>query len=196
MIDGCEDRSLRLWDIQELLSAISSAASSMLYLGVDVARKHDLCVLDVGEKIGDVVWDRLRLELANKSFSEIKSELYRLLRLSQVKRCCIDATGLGMQLAEEARRDFGWKLEPISFTAPIKEQLAFGLRKDLEERKLRLVCDDRLRADLRGIKKEVTSSGNIRFAGETSDSHCDRFWAKALRQHATRGEEEVWAMVA
>jgi len=196
MIDGCEDRSLLLWDIQELLSASCSAASSMLYLGVDVARKHDLCVLDVGEKIGDVVWDRLRLELANKSFSEIKSELYRLLRLSQVKRCCIDATGLGMQLAEEARRDFGWKLEPISFTAPIKEQLAFGLRKDLEERKLRLVCDDRLRADLRGIKKEVTSSGNIRFAGETSDSHCDRFWAKALRQHAARGEEEVWAMVA
>jgi phage FluMu gp28-like protein len=113
-----------------------------------------------------------------------------------VKRCCIDATGLGMQLAEEARVDFGWKLEPISFTASIKEQLAFGLRTDLEERKVRLVCDDLLRADLRGIKKEVTPSGNIRFAGETLDSHCDRFWAKALRQYAARGGEEVMAMVA
>src|ERR1043166_3340370 len=28
-----------------------------LFLGVDVARKHDLCVFDLGEKIGDVVWD-------------------------------------------------------------------------------------------------------------------------------------------
>jgi len=33
-----------------------------------------------------------------------------------------------------------------SFTGPIKEQLAFGLRTDLEERKVRLVSDDRLRA--------------------------------------------------
>src|SRR5207245_3969486 len=98
---------------------------SSLFLGLDLARKHDLCVFDLGEKIGDVVWDRLRIELENKSFSEIKSELYRLLRLPQLKRCCIDATGMGMQLAEEARADFGWKLEPITFTASIKEELAF-----------------------------------------------------------------------
>jgi len=196
MLDGCEDRSLRLLDFQELLGLIARTPSGLLYLGVDVARKHDLCVLDVGEKVGDVVWDRLRLELSNKAFSEIKTELYQLLRLPQLKRCCLDATGLGMQLAEEARLEFGWKLEPIHFTAPIKEQLAFGLRTDLEERKVRLVSDDLLRADLRGIKKEVTASGNLRFAGETSDSHCDRFWAKALRQHAARSGEEVWAMVA
>jgi hypothetical protein len=30
----------------------------------------------------------------------------------------------------------------------------------------------------------VTSAGNIRFLAEDDDSHCDRFWAKALRQHA------------
>ena len=167
---------------------------SSLYLGVDLARKHDLCVFDLGEKIGDVVWDRLRIELADKPFSEIKSELYRLLRLPQLKRCCIDATGMGMQLAEEARADFGWKLEPITFTASIKEELAFGLRRDLEERKLRLVADDRLRADLRGIKKQVSLSGNIRFLGEAQDSHCDRFWAKALRQHAARALQEAWAV--
>ena len=41
-----------------------------------------------------------------------------------------------------------------------------------------------LRADLRGIKKETTASGNIRFVGEAADSHCDRFWAKALALHA------------
>ena len=33
------------------------------YIGVDVARKHDLTVIDVGEKIGDIVWDRIRIEL-------------------------------------------------------------------------------------------------------------------------------------
>jgi len=204
MINACEEPELRLFTIDELENHLQSLAHSLsqlstinsqLFLGVDLARKHDLCVFDLGEKIGDVVWDRLRLELKDRSFSEIKSELYRLLRLPQVKRCCLDATGLGLQLAEEARADFGWKLEPIVFTAPVKEELAFGLRTALQERKVRLVPDDKLRADLRGVRKEVTLSGNIRFLGESPDSHCDRFWAKALRQHAARAADQVCAVV-
>jgi phage FluMu gp28-like protein len=171
------------------------APHPQLFLGVDVARRKDLCVLDLGEKIGDVVWDRLRLELQNRTFAEIKTTLYRLLRLPGLKRACIDATGLGMQIAEEAKTAFGWKVEPVTFTAPVKEDLAFGLRTDFQDRKLRLASDDKLTADLRGIKKEVTSSGNIRFAGESADSHCDRFWAKALRQHAARRRPVPHALV-
>src|SRR5438876_707863 len=108
-----------------------------LFLGVDVARKHDLCVIDVGEKIGDVVWDRARIELQGASFSEVEAELYRLLKLRELKRACIDATGLGAQLAERARQKFGWKVEPITFTAPLKEELAFGLRGDFEDKRIR-----------------------------------------------------------
>ena len=50
--------------------------------------------------------------------------------------------------------------------------------------------EEALRADLRGIKKETTSAGNIRFVGETGDSHCDRFWAKALAVHASGKRQE------
>src|SRR5262245_49657679 len=180
MISSCED--------PDCLRGIEYLASCEhpLYLGLDVARKQDLCVLDVGEKVGDVTWDRLRIELSGSTFARIKSELYRLLRLPQMSRCCIDATGLGMQMAEEAREDFGWKVEPITFTAAVKEQLAFGLRADFEERRLRIPRDDKLQADLRGLKKEVTLGGNIRFVAESEESHCDRTWAKALRQHAAR----------
>ena len=155
-------------------------------MGVDVGRTTNLFVIDVGEKIGDVMHDRIRIELHGKTFTEIEFELYRLLRLPQVKRCCIDATGMGMQLGERARESFGWKVEAITFTPAVKEELAFGLRRDFEDRKLRLVRDDNLRSDLRALKKEVTVSGNIRFAGEAEDSHCDRTWAMALRQHAAR----------
>src|SRR6478672_4630022 len=86
--------------------------TSPFYVGVDVARKHDLTVIDVGERIGDTLWDRMRIELHDKKFSEIEEELFRILRLSSVRRCCIDATGIGMQLAERARDRFGWKVEP------------------------------------------------------------------------------------
>ena len=163
---------------------------------MDVARKENLCVIDVGEKLGDVLWDRLRIELQDQSFSEIEFELYRLLNLSQVKRACIDATGMGMQLAERARERFGWKVEPVTFTPTVKEDLAFGLRRDFEDRKLRIVRDDKLRSDLRALRKEVTTSGNIRFGGEADDSHCDRTWAKALRQHAARYRPSAGGAVA
>jgi phage FluMu gp28-like protein len=174
-----------------------------LYCGVDVARKKHLCVIDLGEKIGDVMWDRYRIELQDKPFSEIEYELWRVLQLPAVKRCCIDDTGLGMQLAERAKERFGWKVEPITFTAPVKEELAFELRHCFEDRLLRIDPSAALRSDLRGIKKEVTVSGNIRFVSEegstaaagSGSGHCDRFWAKALRQHAAKQRREFFAIV-
>lgn len=180
LINGCtEPDCLKGFDYLE-------HCPNPLFLGVDVARKKDLCVLDVGERIGDVVWDRARIELLNRPFGQIEDELYRLLKLRQVKRACIDATGLGAQLAERAAERFPGKVEPITFTARTKEDLAVSLRVDLEKRRARLADDDQLRADLRGLRKEVTLGGNCRYAGEIQGSHCDRFWAKALRQHAAR----------
>lgn len=165
----------------DLLDAVNP-----LYVGVDVARKQHLCVIDVEEKIGDVLWERQRIELQNKTFSQIEDELYRVLALPQVKRCCIDATGLGMQLAERAKEKFSWKVEGITFTAPVKEELAYPLRSAFEDRTVRIPRDANLRQDLRGICKETTTAGNIRFVGESEDSHCDRFWSKALALHAAK----------
>ena len=162
---------------------------------MDVAHKHNLCVIDVGQKIGSIVYDRLRIELHDKSFTEIESQLYPLLRLPQLKRACIDESGMGVQLAEQARERFGWKVEPVNFTQPRKEELAFALRRDFEDRNLRIPNDDKLRADLRGLRKEVSPSGKLSFIGEVDDSHCDRTWAKALRQHAARTLPELGAEV-
>lgn len=178
MIAACEDASARKgFNYLE-------ATTNPLYVGVDFGRKKDLTVIDVEEKVGDVYWERLRIELQGKSFSEQEFELYRVLALPQVKRACLDGTGLGMQMAERARERFGWKVESVLFTAPVKEELAFPLRAAHEDRILRYAADPKLRADLRGIKKETTASNNIRFVGESEDSHCDRFWAKALALHA------------
>jgi phage FluMu gp28-like protein len=194
LINACTEPELRLLTLGELEARLS-ALEGPLFLGLDVARKHDLCVLDVGEKIGDVVWDRVRLEFLDQPFAEIESALYRLLRLKQLKRACIDATGLGMQLAERAREKFGWKIEPLTFTERTKEDLAISLKIDLEKRHVRLVDDEKLRADLRGIRKEVTLGGHSRYAGESEGSHCDRFWAKALRQQAARHRISAGAVV-
>ncbi|HSU54946.1 MAG TPA: terminase family protein [Candidatus Dormibacteraeota bacterium] len=195
MISACEASQLRLSTFEELRESVIRNPQSAFFLGMDVARKDNLCVIDVGEKVGDVIWDRCRIELQNKTFSEIEFELFRLLGVPQVKRACIDATGMGMQLAERAQERFGWKVEPITFTGSVKEELAFGLRRAFEDRNLRIVHDDKLRSDLRALRKEITSSGNIRFAGESENSHCDRTWAKALRQHSARNVGGLVAIV-
>ena len=184
LITACE-QSGTLRDLAYL-----RACTNPLFLGMDIARTTDLTVIDVGELMGDVMHDRLRLELRNKSFAEQEIELNQLLALPALRRSCLDASGLGRQLAERARERWGWKVEPVNFTAQVKSDLAYPLRADFEDRKLRIDPNHNLRADLRGIKKEITAAGNERFVGDSDDSHCDRFWAVALRQHARGGSKQ------
>jgi phage FluMu gp28-like protein len=177
--------------------AYLQACQNPLYLGLDIGRKRDLTIIDVGERIGDVIWDRMRIEMRNTSFSEQEAELYRFLKLRKLQRACIDASGIGMQLAERAREHCGWKIEPVTFTPAVKEQLAYELRAAFQDQRLRIPRDELLLTDLRALRKEITDSGNIRFGGKSDDGHCDRFWAKALRQQASHYRSDcVGALVA
>lgn len=102
-----------------------------------------------------------------------------------VRRCCIDATGLGAQLAEEAAEKFGPRVEPVPFTQAVKEDLAIALRRKFEDRLVRIPAGREIREDIHSVKKITTASGNLRFDAERSDgSHADRFWALALAVHA------------
>jgi phage FluMu gp28-like protein len=186
LINSCSEPGLKLMTIPQLVQYCADHPRCSLYMGVDVGRARDLFVMDVGEKIGDVMWDRLRIELHKRPYGEMEENLYPILALPQLKRCCFDAQGIGDQLHERAKLRFGSKAEGLKTSASIKEELAFALRADFEDRKLRIVSDDTLRADLRALKKEITSSGNIRLEGQIENSHCDRTWAKAYRQHAAR----------
>jgi phage FluMu gp28-like protein len=195
MITACEDQALTLMSLDQLLAYCARHPNICLYLGMDVARFENLCVIDVGEKIGGVTWDRLRIELRNRPFAELEANLFPLLALPQLKRACIDASSIGAHLTERAKHRFGWKVEGLTLTAPVKESLAFPLRAALEDRTLRIVRDDKLRADLRALRREVTPSGNIRLDGQSGDSHCDRFWAKALRHESARPRRSPWILV-
>lgn len=164
-----------------------------LYVGVDIGRKKDFTVIWVAEKFGDMFFTRKIVRLRNKTFSEQEQVLWEILRLPNVRRCCIDSTGLGMQMAERAVEQFPSKVEGVNFTAPIKEALAFPLRGAYEDRRWRIPSGDRtLIADLRCLRKETTAAGNIRFIAESTDEgHADHFWAQALCQHAAETVQEA-----
>lgn len=157
-----------------------------LYIGVDVGRRHDLTVIWILERIQGYYFTRRIIELKNVRFSAQEDILWPLIAHPKVKRCCIDATGLGMQLAERAQEKFSvYRVEAISFSAPVKEELAYPVRSLMEERRIKIPEKREIRSDLRGVKKETTASGNIRFTADTGpDGHSDRFWALALAVHA------------
>ncbi|MGE9296380.1 MAG: terminase large subunit domain-containing protein [Puniceicoccales bacterium] len=158
------------------------------YLGVDIGRDHDLTVFWLIEQIGQYAFSRKVICIAERPFSEQEEILYELMHLPGLRRVCIDQTGLGRQFAERAIERFGrHRVEGITFTAPVKEDLAYPLRRAFEDRTIRIPADKHIRADLRAVRKEHTSAGNIRFSAERGPSgHADRFWALALALHAAR----------
>ncbi|MGH8019576.1 MAG: terminase large subunit domain-containing protein [Opitutaceae bacterium] len=163
-----------------------SDAKGQLFVGVDVGRDHDLTVIWVVEKLGDVSFTRRLIEMKAQTFDAQEHALYQILALPQVRRCCIDCTGIGRQFSERAQQRFGsYRVEPVSFTGPVKEELAYPLRAAFEDKTVRIPNRNEIRADLRAIKKETTAAGNIRFTADRGkNGHADRFWALALALHA------------
>jgi len=156
------------------------------YAGLDIGRRRDLTVLWVLGREGDDLVTRSVYELAGVPFRQQYALLAEVLSLPSVRRCCIDAGGLGMQLAETAVEQFGaHRVEPVIFTAAVKASLAGGLRIAVEDARIRVPVDEAIRNDWHSVERSVTASGHLRFAASRSGgSHADRFWAAALAIHA------------
>jgi len=176
---------------EEILQPLNQLKGD-IYVGFDVARKQDLSVIILAEKAYNALIVRHIITLKNTPFSEQKRLLFDILKLPSIRRCCIDASGLGMNLAEEAQQYFGaYRVEPVTFSAPVKAELATDLRIAFEDHALFIPAQPELRADLHSIKRVTTIAGNIRFDAERSetDGHADRFWALALATHAAKSGE-------
>lgn len=155
-----------------------------LYVGIDIGRTSDLTVIWVLERLGDVLYTR-HVERMHKMR---KSEQEKILWpwIERCNRSCWDKTGLGIGWVDDAQDKFGeYRVEGVTFTAATKEALAYPVRSAMEDRKLRIPHDPKIRADLRMVTKQVTAAGNVRFTAErTVNGHADHFWALALALHA------------
>lgn len=166
---------------------IEGPFTGRLFAGVDIGRKKDLTVLWVVELLGDVAYTRRVLTMERMRKSEQEKLLWPW--FERCERVCIDQTGLGIGWVDDAQDKFGARrVEGVTFTGPVKEALAYPLRGAMEDRKVRIPDDAKVRADLRKVQKVTTPAGNIRFVAEsTPDGHADRFWALALALHASVG---------
>ncbi len=159
-----------------------------LYVGMDIARKRHLSVIWGLERLGFGLYTRFYKVMEKAPFRHQREALFEILNHRRLRRCCIDATGIGMQLAEEAREKFGqYRVEEITFTSAVKEELASTGLPYFEDMALFIPDDELIREDLHSVKKVTTAANHVRFdvsATEEENAHADRFWALMLAIHA------------
>ncbi|MDQ7799547.1 MAG: terminase family protein [Candidatus Edwardsbacteria bacterium] len=178
MIADCEDKHC-LMPLED--------TTGDLYLGYDVGRRKDLSVMWVLEHLGNALYTRMFKVMEKTPFKHQREALYSALAHPRLRRACIDNTGIGMQLAEEAQDAFGkYRVEAVTFSNSSKEEMAFGVKNGMDDRMLIVPDEFDIREDLHSIRKVTTAAGNVRFDVTASEArgHADRFWALALGKHA------------
>ena len=161
------------------------APAGPVWAGTDVARRRDFTVHVLIEQLGEQFVTRAVDLQRRATFARQKARIEELLPL--VRRHAIDATGLGMQQAEELQQKYPAKCEPVDFAkGDVKSAMALALRRKFEDRQIEIPDDRDLKADLKGVKRIVTEAGNVRYDARRSEAgHADRFWALALALHAS-----------
>ena len=156
-----------------------------LYFGFDIARKRDLSgiwileLLENGDKLtrGVVMMRAIPFHEQKKIAREIAAVC---------ERGCIDATGIGANLAEDLGLEFPGKIEAVTFNGENKERMAIGVKTAMEARQILLPESLTVRRSMQAVKRFTGATGNIRFdAARTDQGHADEFWALALANAAT-----------
>lgn len=160
------------------------------YVGVDIGRRHDLFVIAVLEKVGDVLWTREIVERKGATFAEQDFLLDGVMSRYRTLRVCMDQTGMGEKPVEDAKARHGsTRVEGVLFTGANKLTLATLGKEAFEDRKIRIPISDALRSDLHKLQKVSGPTGAPRFVAESDNSgHADRTWALFLAVNAASTE--------
>lgn len=164
------------------------------FIGNDIARRNDLWVAWVWERVGDVLWTREIRTLRRKSFREQDMVLDELAQRYNPTRICMDQTGMGEKPVEDAKRRYGdMRVEGVLFNTDNKLHMANLAKQAFEDRKVRIPQGDQLlRSDLHSLRKVPTPTGNVRFDVDGGDGHADRAWSAFLGILAASSGNEVF----
>lgn len=171
----------------EIAQKTTAAINAPRFAGYDVARIHDLAVYSEFALIGDVLLQTDLTCLKNTSFPAQEDFLKSKLNNRNLRRLCIDYTGMGGPVTEHLQKVYGkYRVEGVNFSTVTKEVMATELRACFEDRRIRIFSDDKLREGLHKVEKIVTASGAIRYNAERdSEGHGDEFWSVALAKFAS-----------
>lgn len=177
----------RYTDLESFVVDYDPKKHGTLYAGYDVGRTNDASELIVigydGERGKKTVL--ATVSLRQVSFDRQEALLQTLMHELPVQRLVIDATGLGMHLAENLHRKHTRRVEAVTFTNQVKENLAENMWLGFDARDFVLPADRELQSQIHAIRKTMTTAHNIRFDVDRNvKHHGDKFWAMALANSA------------
>lgn len=152
-------------------------ATGPLYTGIDVGSIHDPTVCVTFERIGTRLHLRERLVIQGVELSQQDNLLDIAIR--RAARVGIDASGIGLDLAQRLRRKHGGKVIAQVTTAPWKRQAFARLQHRFNDRGIAIPSSRELREDFHAY--EVSGAGEqARYrAPRTEDGHSDTASATA-----------------
>ena len=178
LINSCEDEHAGKPELYE---------GGPVYVGVDIGIRNDLFVIWVDELIGDVSWTREIIARQRIKFAEQDMLLDDVFDRYDVRRLCMDQTGMGEKPVEDAKTRYGnSRVEGVIFTGANKLTLATIGKEKFQDRKKRIpMGDQKLRSDIHKLKKVTSATGAPRFVAESDAAgHADRAWACFLADNA------------
>lgn len=187
------------WLSYDLITSVEDPAAGdpdgyqggVCFVGRDIGRRNDLHVIWVWEQVGDVLWERERIEQKRATFAAMDEAFDDVMKRYRVGRACIDQTGMGEKVVEDAQLRYGSRVEGVLFTLPNKLILATAGKERFEDRTVRIREGDvALRSDLHKLRKVASATGAPRFVAERDDDHADRTWAAFLGIHAATNPAE------
>ena len=157
------------------------------FMGEDIGTRRDLYVCWVLEQVGDVLWTREIVARQRVSFAEMAAIRAQMFAKYKIVRACIDQTGMGEPVVEDAKRVHGnSRVEGVLFTLPSKLAMATAGKEAFEDMRIRIPMGDAaLRLDLHKLRREATQTGAPRFVADSDGAgHADRAWACFLAINA------------
>jgi phage FluMu gp28-like protein len=153
--------------------------SSGTWADVETERIDEETTISTDEKEAVIV--RVMVTLRKMSFEDQKNVVRELLKKYRVKDFHIDQTGIGMNLAEDLKKEFPGIVKPVWFTRELKEEIAINLKKLFEDKKIIIPGDSNLISQIHAIKRVPGATGFIYDSGRNAEiGHADKFWALAL----------------
>lgn len=177
-----------------------SGSQKEIYIGWDFARKRDLSVPVIGEKLGDVLQTREVVEFRGMSTPDQIDAMRH--RINAARRVSLDYTGPGVGCGDYLVKEFGeynpaqhkfGKIELVTFSNTVKVEVFSNLRVAFDALRVRVPINRVLREDLHSVNRVATATGMVTYrAPRNDDGHADRATGLGLMVRAGNDTSTTW----
>jgi phage FluMu gp28-like protein len=180
MLQACEsDEATTAWPADY-------KATGPVYVGIDVGSIHDPTVCVSFEKIGGKMILRERLVIKSTELADQDALLHNAIR--RAARAGIDASGIGLDLAQRLARKHGGKVTKQVTTAPWKRQAFARLQHRFNDKAIAIPADRDIREDFHAYEVSGAAEQASYRAPRTEDGHSDTASATAAWNRERAGK--------